>query len=402
MFPRVGMTADMADFRPLVERLVSSLPSQDVEARASAYDHLRGILERQSSHGAPDDRGRMDMERAALAEAIAEVEAELSDKASPPAALSGTHPAPVDDPTPDMQHLLSPPHEPRIEDLARGGMTRGASSMRIPFRAAGPLLVACILCALSIGVGAAGWWLSHRHGHVTVAAEAEDDDEAVDHTSGATVPAPVGQIGSPEARDASSGLVVQRAALLVDAPREAQRLRVYTGRTVWRLVRPGATPVEAATPRVEADVDIPEAGLRAEIVIEKNTSPQLSAAYTAEVRFIRQPNSSIEGIDRIGLPEMRDDDMPTGDQLAGSQTKVTDDLFLVGLSNADRGPGNLRLLRSRRWIDLPVLLRGHREAKLTVEKGTAGEAVWDEALAAWGGEPARVVPVPATAAGQRR
>ena len=185
---------------------------------------------------------------------------------------------------------------------------------------------------------------------------------------------------------------MQRAALLVDAPREPKRLRVYTGRAVWRLVRPGSTPVEAASLRVEADVDIPEAGLRVEIVFDKNTSPQLPAAYTAEVRFIRQPNSPTGEIDRIGLPEMRDEDEPTGDQLAGSQTKVTDDLFLVGLSNADHEAGNLRLLRSRHWIDLPILLQAHREAKMTIEKGTAGEAVWDEALAAWGGKPARISP----------
>lgn len=393
MLPRVGMTADMADFRPLVERLVSSLPSQDAEARASAYDRLREVLEHQFSHGAPDDRGRMDAERVALADAIAEVEAELSEKDPTPAALPGTHPAAFADPPPDAQHPSPPPHGPRIEDLARGVATRGASSMCSPLRAAGTPLVACILCALSIGVGAAGWWLSQRPGHVTAAGE--DDG----HASGATVPVPVGQIG---ASDAPSGLVVQRAALLVDAPREAQRLKVYTGRAVWRLVRPGSTPVEAAPPRVEADIDIPEAGLRAEIVFDKNTTPGLLAAYTAEVRFIRQPNSSIEGIDRIGLPEMRDDDMPTGDQLAGSQAKVTDDLFLVGLSGADHGPGNLRLLRSRRWIDLPVLLPGPREAKLTIEKGTAGENVWDEALALWGGEPARVAPVTATTAAQRR
>ncbi len=398
MPPRVGVTADMADFRPLVERMVSSLPSQDAEARAAAYDRLREILEGQFGRDAPDDRGRMDAERLALADAIAEVEAELPDADLPPASPLRTHPASLDDLPAETQHLPPAPHGPRIEDVARGGTTRGASSTRTPLGAAGSPLVACILCALSIGVGAAGWWLSHRHGHVTAAAG--DDAEAVDHTSGATVPAPVGRIGSPEARGAPSGPVVQRAALLVDAPREAQRLRVYTGRTVWRLVRPGSTPVEAAPLRVEADVDIPEAGLRAEIAFDKNTTPRLPAAYTAEIRFIRQPNSSIEGIDRIGLPEMRDDGMPTGDQLAGSQAKVTDDLFLVGLS--DRGPGNLRLLRSRRWIDLPVLLRGNREAKLTIEKGTEGEAVWDEALAAWGGEPAPAAPVPATAAAQRR
>lgn len=390
----------MTDFRPLVERLVSSLQSQDVEARTSAYDRLREILENQFSHGAPDDRGRIDAERVALADAIAEVEAELSDKAPPLAALSGANSASLDDLTPDTRHLRSPSYEMRIEDGARKGATRGASSNRTPPRAATSSLITCILCLLLIGICAAGWYFFYLHEHVTVAAE--DDGEAVDHTSGATVPPPVAQIGSPEARDAPPGLAMQRAALLVDAPGETRRLGVYTGRAVWRIVRLGSAPVEAAPLRVKADVDIPDAGLRAEIVFDKNTTPRLPAAYTAEVRFIRQPNSPIGGIDRIGLPEMRDDDKPTGDQLVGSQTKVTDDLFLVGLSNADHEAGNLRLLRSRHWIDLPLLLQGHREAKLTFEKGMAGEAVWDEALAAWGGGPARAVPVPATAAAQGR
>ena len=165
------MTADMADFRPLVERFISSLPSQDVEARASAYGRLREILERQFCDGAQDDLGRMDAERVALADAITELEAELSNKGPPLADRSETDPAPVDDPASDAQHPQSPSCELRIEDGTREEAIRGAHSVRAPPRAVGLSLVACILSALLIGIGATGWWHLHRHGHVTVAAE---------------------------------------------------------------------------------------------------------------------------------------------------------------------------------------------------------------------------------------
>ena len=81
---------------------------------------------------------------------------------------------------------------------------------------------------------------------------------------------------------------------------------------------------------------------------------------------------------------MRADDRQTGDPLAGLQTPVTENFYLVGLSNVEpMSSRNIDLIKSRGWFDIPILLTNGRLAKLTIEKGAYGERLLNQALQSW-------------------
>lgn len=44
---------------------------------------------------------------------------------------------------------------------------------------------------------------------------------------------------------------------------------------------------------------------------------------------------------------------------------------------------NLGLLRSEQWIDVPVVYANGRRALITMEKGVAGDKVFDEVIKVW-------------------
>jgi hypothetical protein len=44
---------------------------------------------------------------------------------------------------------------------------------------------------------------------------------------------------------------------------------------------------------------------------------------------------------------------------------------------------NLDLIKSRGWYDIPILLTNGRLAKLTLEKGSSGERLLNQALQVW-------------------
>jgi hypothetical protein len=65
--------------------------------------------------------------------------------------------------------------------------------------------------------------------------------------------------------------------------------------------------------------------------------------------------------------------------------KVTDNFFLIGLSNveADRGR-NLQLLKERSWFDIPLVYANQRRAIVALEKGAPGERAFTDAFGVWG------------------
>ncbi len=202
-------------------------------------------------------------------------------------------------------------------------------------------------------------------------------------TSGATVPAVVPQ-GLDTGGAAPAIAVAQRAALLVDAPDDPQRVRTYVGTVVWHLdsVSPGGgQPLASA---VKADIDIPDAKLKVTMLMQKNPEPQLPASHTIEFHFLPQSGNTLGPVKQVNVPEMRrDDDAPTGDALAGVPVAITDNYFLVGLTRGAAEAQNTRLMSERNWFDMSVLFTSGKLGKLTFEKGAAGQRVIEDALKAW-------------------
>lgn len=190
---------------------------------------------------------------------------------------------------------------------------------------------------------------------------------------------------APQARSEPQTIVSplpvgQRAALLVEAPDEAQRVKTYFGAVVWKLERssPEALPV------LRADVNLPDARLDATMLISRNIDPNAIASHVITLRFAPGVDSAISSVTEIEAPSMRQEERPVGEALEGRAAPVQANYFFVGLiRDATMTAHNLELLKTRAWIDVPMRLSSGKIAKLTFEKGALGDRLLDQALEAW-------------------
>ena len=201
----------------------------------------------------------------------------------------------------------------------------------------------------------------------------------------APAPAAQPQTAQPDPAPPAPVLPVeQRAALLLENPADAQHPLAYTGTVVWRLENIPRAPGQPVQTAVRADIDIPEARLKGRLVFQNNLDETFSASHTMQLRFTLGADSPAAGFKAIALPQMRDEGAPQGTPLIGSVAPIKDNLFLVALSQGDALVArNQDMIRTRPWIDVPMLTVNDRQSKLALEKGPAGERLINEAFASW-------------------
>ncbi len=177
--------------------------------------------------------------------------------------------------------------------------------------------------------------------------------------------------------------VAYRAALLVEAPTEPNRVKTFLGTVTWKLTNVGNGPGETLGTAVEADVDLPDDKMKATVTFEKNSDPSLPASHTVKVRYAMQPGSFTGDVQQISVPQLRQEDSPGGEALAGVTVPVIPNSFLIGLSPGSAESVNMKQLKDEQWIDIPMLLTSGKIAKLTFEKGEAGTRDLADAMTAW-------------------
>ncbi|MCI0600281.1 MAG: hypothetical protein L0Y60_12315 [Beijerinckiaceae bacterium] len=202
----------------------------------------------------------------------------------------------------------------------------------------------------------------------------------------ADAPSPADRSGA--ARTGSSAFnppipVARRAALLVKAPGEHSEVKTYLGTVVWRVENVSSGPDEPLRMAVYAEVEIPEEKLRADMTIQKNFDNTLPASHTVKLHFAVPPDSPLGSIKQISELQMRQEDTPTGDALKGITVPIVENSFLIGLARGDAEASNLERLRSREWLDVPMVLASGHIGKLTFEKGASGQRVFNDAMASW-------------------
>jgi hypothetical protein len=135
---------------------------------------------------------------------------------------------------------------------------------------------------------------------------------------------------------------------------------------------------------VRAEIDLPDAKLKAVMLIQKNTDATLPASHTIDLSFIPADGGSVPGVAQIQTPQMRREEVAMGDSLVGVPAPILRNYFLIGLTRgASAEARNVDMMRNRGWFDVPMLLSDQRIAKITFEKGSAGERIINEAFEAW-------------------
>lgn len=137
-------------------------------------------------------------------------------------------------------------------------------------------------------------------------------------------------------------------------------------------------------PEIQGKITIPDRGLTALITIKRNSDSSLPASHLIEVVFSLPADFEGGAIDKLERIAMKRTEQDRGDPLVAVSAKVTDDTYLVALNDfEDVMKANLDLLSTRGWIDMPISYRNGRRALLTLDKGAAGKAVFDQVIKEW-------------------
>jgi hypothetical protein len=186
-------------------------------------------------------------------------------------------------------------------------------------------------------------------------------------------------------------MLAQKAVLYEERPTPSSTCaESYTpgcrsfGWVIWgtESVTPG--PGQPPEVVIRADVEVPDRKLVMTWSLRRNTDKGLPATHVVEITFNLAPGFPHGGISNIPAILMRPAEQTRGMALTARALKVTNDFFLIGLSNAETAKDhNLQLLKERSWLDIPLVYNDNARAILTVEKGAPGERVFADAFKVW-------------------
>lgn len=189
---------------------------------------------------------------------------------------------------------------------------------------------------------------------------------------------------TPDAPAPQERAVAQRAVLHDEEPSDPKG-KQYIGTVTWRTEQINSSGNAKPEIAVRADVDIPDRKLKMTMLIKRNVDKSLPASHTFEVSFTLPRDFQGGGIASMPGMLMKANEQARGAPLAGLPVKVTDNFFLVGLSNTDTDrTRNIQLMKERSWFDVPLHYNDKRRAIIAIEKGPVGERAFSQSFASWG------------------
>jgi hypothetical protein len=158
----------------------------------------------------------------------------------------------------------------------------------------------------------------------------------------------------------------------------------FTGRAIWRN-QAGfgtASPSEAV---LSFDAEIPQKKLLLKVSIRRAPDGGGAISHFVEFSFLNPDGSASDVVENVLGILMKNDELSPGIELVGKVTRVHRGIFLMGLSGAAPDLGrNLKLLKERPWLDIPIVMKDRTRGILAIEKGSTGQASIDRILASWG------------------
>lgn len=179
-------------------------------------------------------------------------------------------------------------------------------------------------------------------------------------------------------------LVAQKAILYEEGKVGGGQAQISPGKVVWS-VTPDPTDPKPGAMRLEARVEIPDRGFVLGLKMHPNADSSFPASHLIEMKFTLPADFDGKSVSNVPGLIMKATEQARGDPLNGAAAKVADNFFWIalGAGEADR-TRNLRMIRERGWIDVPILYENTRRAILTIEKAGAGDQAVADALTAWG------------------
>ncbi|GAB5377662.1 MAG: hypothetical protein AcusKO_41240 [Acuticoccus sp.] len=175
----------------------------------------------------------------------------------------------------------------------------------------------------------------------------------------------------------------QQAVLYEEAAQAGEAGTAVPGGVEWSMVREsigGGDP----EPIIRATAEIPDRSITATLTMRENVDRALPASHLIEIAFDLPDGFEGGGVKNVPGVIMKQSEEARGEALRGAAARVSSGLFWIALSeNPQDQAENLRLLRERDWIDIPILYESGRRAILTLRKGSDGLKSVNAAIQAW-------------------
>lgn len=158
----------------------------------------------------------------------------------------------------------------------------------------------------------------------------------------------------------------------------------FSGQAAWRhLSGPAAAGASGAVLSIETE--IPQKGLFVTISIRQAPDRGGAISHFVEFRLLTADGSASEMVEDVRGILMKNDELSRGIELVGKVVRVQHGVFLMGLSATEADLGrNLKLLKERPWLDIPIVMKDGTRSILAIEKGSTGQSALNDALASWG------------------
>lgn len=173
-----------------------------------------------------------------------------------------------------------------------------------------------------------------------------------------------------------------QALLIEEATGTPGSANTLGGSVQWELVEENGAQGQGQA--ISGTVTIPDRDFGVVITIRRNTDTDLPASHTIEIVFDLPSDFAGEAIANVPGMIMKATPRSTGQPLVGAVVPVTDNFFLVGLSESDIDrQRNVREMLQRDFMDIPLVYESGGRAVLSIAKGEEGQQVFQQAFDAW-------------------
>lgn len=216
----------------------------------------------------------------------------------------------------------------------------------------------------------------------------EEGTDSAEEPAPADQPADVSQLpaeGQAQPADQDAAVPVGQRAIFYEERTNAADGSAEPGSIVWSVVQESPGGDQPPEPAIRAEATIPGKDVQLRMTIRRNADTTLPASHIIEMIFLTPPNFEGGGIDNVLRVALKTSEQDAGAPLSGIPAKISDGFFLIALNDSQQDKDvNMRLLRERAWLDVPIIYKSGRRALITMEKGIPGEKVFDDVLKSWG------------------